>query len=219
MDETTPAAAPAAAPAAPAEAAPVQSIAGPAEGVNASAQDGQAPMEAIGEAMPPSYELHVPEGFEGFDEGALAGVKDFLAEHNVPPELAQPLFEKYAQGIRQALDGERSVNANAWSDLQSQWRAEVSADREIGGLKQDSVIAGIRKGAETLLGSKGAEELYSALDFTGAGNNPAVIRALNRAFAIHAPPSSVTGTPAGNAAPPKNASSIIYPDQGNARNR
>lgn len=208
-------AAPAAAPAA---AAPVESAAStlydasdkPAEATNVESDPTAA--DPLAGAEPAAYELALPEGLE-LPDGVLEGVKAVLANANVSPDQAQALFDKYVEGIGQATDRTRQAGADAWADQQKQWRAEVARDPEIGGAKQQLVIADIRRGADVLLGTKQSSEFYAALDFTGAGNNPAVIRALNRAFAIHAPAKTVTGGPA-SAKDTRTAGGTLYPKQG-----
>lgn len=130
------------------------------------------------------------------------------------PDQAQALFEKHVAALQSVAEGVRAKLAEGWTNTQTQWRAEIAADKVIGGAKQEGVIASIRKGAETLLGAAQAKELYTALNITGAGNNPAVVRALNKAFSIHAPAGSVNGNPPAPAG--KNAASALYPNQGKA---
>lgn len=165
---------------------------------------------------PASYALNLPEGVELTDE-AVSGVKAQLAAANVSPDHAQALFDKYTAGIKSAVEATRasvkSEMSDGWTNTQKAWKAEIASDPEIGGSKQEGVIASIRKGAETLLGANGAKELYTALNITGAGNNPAIVRALNKAFAMHAPGSSVTGAPAGGNAP-RSPGASLYPNQG-----
>lgn len=218
------AAAPVAAPAAAPLAAPAPAAAAPAAAeplANLFDDPAEKPPGEEGEKPPaeeakpdgdPVYELTLPEGLELPDE-MLSGVKAKLAAAKVSPDQAQTLFDEYTAAIKSTGDRIRADLADGWTNTQKAWRAEIAADKEIGGAKQEGVIAQIRKGAETLLGSAAAKELYTALNITGAGNNPAIVRALNKAFSLHAPATSVTGAPAGNTQA-KSAGSTMYPNQG-----
>lgn len=214
----TPAAAPTAAPA-PAAAAPA---AAPAPGIKFGddpadpADPAAAPAAAPAEAS--TYDLKLPEGMTLADE-ALSGVKARFAAANVPPDQAQALFDAHLDGIRAATETAQKAVLDSWAATKAEWEAEIAADPEIGGAKQAESLSQISKGVDTLLGAKAGKAFRAALDATGAGSNPAIVRGLFKAFSQHAPARTETGNPPSSNAP-RTAGQIIYgstqPRLGNA---
>lgn len=208
-----PVAAPAAGAAAPAADAPLANLfddPAPAEGDPPKPAD--KPAEAKpGDDAPVAYELKLPDGLTLTDE-QLSGVKAKLAAAKVSPDQAQPLFDEWVNGVREAATSAAKQSTDLWTSTQKEWQAQIKADPDIGGAKLDQTIATTRKGAETLLGGAAAKELFTALNITGAGNNPAIVKALHKAFSQHAPAQPVTGAPAG-ADTQRTAGATLYPKQ------
>lgn len=220
-----PAAAPAAAaPAAPAPAAPAAAPPvdpgirfgddPPADGEVKDPVEGEKPEgeKPEGEATdPPVYEFKLPDGVS-LGEEALTGVKAAFAAAKVPPDQAQALFDSHINAIKAATESATQTLLDNWKTTKASWEGEIKADKDIGGAKLEQSIASIRKGAETLLGTEAAKSFRQALDSTGAGSNPAVVRALFKAFSIHAPATQVSGKPAG-AKEARTAGATLYPTQ------
>lgn len=95
----------------------------------------------------------------------------------------------------------------AWTTLQNEWQEQVRNDPVIGGANLDKNLANTKAGLNALLGED-AKSFYDALNFTGAGNNPAILKGLMKAAAPHAPASPVAGSPA---KPAKTAGATLYP--------
>jgi hypothetical protein len=136
-----------------------------------------------------------------------------LAKVGASPEAAQLLVDELKTSVEVAAKSVNDANLKTWSDMQKGWQDEVRADPNIGGPKLDASIAATRQGAEALLGDKAAQALYKALNITGAGNHPDVVRALYTAFSRHAPATGVQGSPAAPAPGPKTAGQTLYPNQ------
>jgi hypothetical protein len=210
----TPAAAPAPAPAA----EPLTNIFDePAEGESAAAPpaeakpgEGEAKLGEKPPEAPAEIELKVPEGANLPDE-VLSGVKATLKALGVTPAQAQPLFDKFVAGVQAAGKTALDAAVAQFADMQRQWQAEVRADPDIGGAKFNEAIADTRKGATTLLGNDGAKALFQALNITGAGNHPAIVKAMHKAFSIHAPAKPSTGAPAGSAKDKGSTLAGMYP--------
>ncbi|MFZ0931248.1 MAG: hypothetical protein WAN11_21760, partial [Syntrophobacteraceae bacterium] len=89
----------------------------------------------------------------------------------------------------------------AWSEMQTKWQAEVKADPEIGGTKfQDSVKAAalvFQPGESNpfVTNDADAQALRDALNMTGAGNNPALVKLFVRMGNLLKEPGSLTGGP------------------------
>jgi hypothetical protein len=63
-----------------------------------------------------------------------------------------------------------------WQETQEQWVKEVKADPELGP-RLNEVKTTISRAIDGLNNPKLARDFREAMDFTGAGNNPAFIRA------------------------------------------
>ena len=184
----------------------------PGDPAAAKPEDGQAkPDDKKTDDAPVEYELTLPEGLQ-LSEEQLSGVKATLAAAKVSPDQAQPLFDQYVAAVRTTMEQTQNAATKLWTDTQKEWQATIKADPDIGGAKLDASIADTRKGAQALLGDAAAKDLFTALNITGAGNNPAIVKALHKAFSVHAPATPVSGTPSGQAAQ-RSAGSILYPTQ------
>lgn len=151
-------------------------------------------------------------------DAALAGVREQFAAANVPPDRAQPLFDAHMAALKTAVDATRQAATEHWQSTQREWQDQLRADKDIGGDKLDKSIQAIRGGAKNLLGDQAAKDLFTALNLTGAGNNPAIVKAMHKAFATHAAATSVGGRPTGTGG--KSAAEVMYPTQaalGNAQ--
>jgi hypothetical protein len=88
-----------------------------------------------------------------------------------------------------------------WAETQTKWQAEVKADPEIGGTKfQESIktAALVFEPGESnpFVGSaEEARSLRDALNATGAGNNPAIVKMFVKMGNILKEPAGLTGNP------------------------
>lgn len=155
---------------------------------------------------PVKYEaFKLPEGMT-LDETKLGEFTKLAGEAKVSQEVAQKLVDLYADELKAVTE----APYRAWSELQNQWRTEVKEDPVIGGANLDKNLAATKAGLNALLGEE-APKFYEALNVTGAGNNPAILRGLFKAAAPHAPATPVAGTP-GNLNG-KSAGEKLYPNQ------
>lgn len=123
-----------------------------------------APFEAEKLALPDGYERG-----ENFD--AFAGV---MKEFGVSQEKAQELVGLHAKSIEAALKSLR----DDWTQKQQEWQGVIKTDPEIGGRNFEGVKQTISKVLDNVeLTDPGFRE---AMDFTGAGNNPAIVRTIYR---------------------------------------
>lgn len=127
-----------------------------------------------GEAEPISYDdLEVPEGM-GIDESSLGEFKDIAAEMNDGKGLsktdAQRLVDFRAQMVKEA--------SGEWETRFSEWRGELLSDKEIGGDKFKEVTVPNVLAAAERYGDKDMMNLLQTNKMYG--ENPALIRMLNR---------------------------------------
>lgn len=122
-------------------------------------------------AIPVYAEFKMPDDFKANPESLKPAIELFK-EMRLPQEQAQKLVDL-------ALSRERANAHAAWQafvDRQETWVKEVKADPEIGGAKFDASLAALAR-AKDRLAVPGLDE---ALNVTGAGDNPAVIKAFVR---------------------------------------
>lgn len=124
---------------------------------------------------PPGFvlqDLKLPEGIKPDDPG----IKEFVelaAADNLKTETAQKLFNMYTASV----EGFAKANKDAWNAVTAGWTKELEADPEIGGTKlHTTVLPSISKMINEVAGDKLGSEVRKALDLTGAGNNPAMVR-------------------------------------------
>ena len=201
-----PAAAPAAeaAPVADAGLTPPESLLNdkPAEG-EAKPEGEKKPDEAAKPEEPVKYEpFKLPEGVT-LDEAKLGDFTKIAAEARIPQDVAQKMVDLYTSELKQLTE----APMRAWTELQNQWQNEVRNDPEIGGAKLDQNLAMIKNGLKNLLGEQSGK-FFEALNVTGAGNNPDIVRGLFKAAQPHAPATPVSGKPGGST---KSPGATLYP--------
>lgn len=132
----------------------------------------------------------IPEGMAK-DEKALGEFATIMNDDKLSPmERGQKLIDLQAGLIKQVSD----ANTKAWTDLQDQWTKEAKADKDIGGDKLAPTQQMISKVIDSL-GPDSAKSFREALDLTGAGNNPAIIKGLAKLAAQLVEGGHVNGNP------------------------
>lgn len=120
---------------------------------------------------PEKYEpFKVPEGFT-LSEPIAAEAGTLFKELNLSQDQAQKLIDFHAAKTREAAEAPGKL----WADTQEEWVKAVRADSEIGS-KLPVVKQTIAKAIDSLPAPLAAE-FRQAMDYTGAGNNPAFIKA------------------------------------------
>lgn len=119
-------------------------------------------------------DFKAPEGFE-INKDVLDKALPTFKELGLNQDQAQKLVDFYATASKEAADAPFKL----WEDTQAKWIEEVKADPEIGG-KLDQVKATVSRALDGLGDAKLANDFRAAMDYTGAGNNPAFIRAFYR---------------------------------------
>lgn len=133
------------------------------------------PEPVPGEAAPEPFSveaLTLPEGFEKTE--AFERFTTLAGEHKLSKDTAQALFDLYHEDVKGQLDKVYSY----WPEQNKKWIAEVQSDPELGGDKLPEVkqtVARVLDNAD--LSDPG---FRAALDISGMGSNPAVVRTLYR---------------------------------------
>ena len=135
-----------------------------------------APVEAAApaetESARPTYgEFKLPDGLTA-DAEAMKAATDLFADSKLSQEQAQKFIDFAAS--REKATAQAGVRA--FVDLQTRWVSEIKADPEIGGSRLQASIASAARAIDRL----DVPGLREALDLTGAGNNPAIVKAFAR---------------------------------------
>lgn len=122
-------------------------------------------------AIPVYTDFKMPEGVT-VDAEAMKPIVDVFKELRVPQEGAQKLIDIAI--AREQAAAQKGVQD--YVDLQTKWQGEIKADPEIGGDKLTASMASAARAIDRL----GVPGLKEALNLTGAGNNPAIVKAFVR---------------------------------------
>lgn len=168
--------------------------------------------EAEAAKAPDKYEFKVPEGFE-LDETVSKEASDLFKSMNLPQAAAQSLVDFYIKQTQAAVDAPlRMVQ-----EQNDRWIDEVKADKDLGP-KIAQVRTTISKAIDGLGDPILAKDFRTAMDFTGAGNHPAFIKALYKLAQQVTEGGHVRGngpSPGGQENPkgaPKDAAHALYPN-------
>ena len=128
--------------------------------------------EAPLNGAPEKYEdFTAPEGY-AFKEETMDGARTLFKELDLSQAGAQRLVDFHTAELKAVME----APAKQWEATQAEWLEKVKSDPEIGG-KLDQVKVTVARAIDGLGDPKLASEFRQAMDFTGAGNNPAFIRA------------------------------------------
>lgn len=140
------------------------------EGEGAADKSKNAEGDKEKKGAPEKYEFKVPDGVQ-LDEALITEFTPVAKELNLDNASAQKLVDLYTK--TRAADTQKLYDA--WAQTHEKWVGDAKADKEFGGANFDASIA-IAKKAMTAAVLGGGEKLVEALNVTGAGNHPEVIR-------------------------------------------
>jgi hypothetical protein len=128
--------------------------------------------DATAAPQPIAYEdFKLPEGAT-VDGETLDRARSLFSEAGLPQEQAQKFIDLAVS--REQAAAQKGVQA--FVDLQNKWVSEIKADPEIGGDRMTASMASAARAIDRL----GVPGLKEALNLTGAGNNPAIVKAFVR---------------------------------------
>jgi hypothetical protein len=140
----------------------------PAKTPEAKPDAAEAAKTPIGEAKAPlEYKFTAPEGVK-LDEARIGKFTEMAKTANLDPKVAQEMLDLYIADMQ----GSTAANAQAWTDLQAQWKAELEKDPTFAGPAGADAMVTIGRAFDTY----GSKEARDAFNLTGAGNNPAIAR-------------------------------------------
>ncbi|MBS0524323.1 MAG: hypothetical protein JSS04_11890 [Proteobacteria bacterium] len=106
------------------------------------------------------------------DAAQLEPATELFAETGLSQDQAQKFIDLAM--ARETAAAHKSVQA--FVDLQNQWVSEIKADPDIGGDRLKASLASANRAIDRL----GVPGLREALNLTGAGNHPAIVKAFVR---------------------------------------
>lgn len=128
--------------------------------------------DTTADAQPVAYEdFKLPEG-AAIDGETLDRARSLFSEARLPQEQAQKFIDLAV--AREQAAARKGVQA--FVDLQNKWVSEIKADPEIGGDRMTASMASAARAIDRL----GVPGLKEALNLTGAGNHPAIVKAFVR---------------------------------------
>tara|TARA_R110000803_G_scaffold98863_8_gene166941 strand:- start:3811 stop:4497 length:687 start_codon:yes stop_codon:yes gene_type:complete len=150
--------------------------------------------------VPEEYTFELPEGMELDQELA-----DKFSPIAKDAKLTNEQVNKIAPVIAEHLQEMATKQQNAWNDTVKGWGESLKSDADFGGANYNDNV----EIAKTAISQFGGEELTKALQETGMGNHPALVKfALNVGKAI-SEDGFVEGGEQGNAGD-KNSAQKLY---------
>jgi len=122
-------------------------------------------------AIPEKYELKLPEG-SSLDQSALDQVAAYAKEKGLSQEMAQAVLER--ENLAVSSYSERIDKE--WEATKQQWVQTALSDKELGG---DAFKANVEL-AHRVIKKYASDEFVKALDSSGFGNHPELIRTFLR---------------------------------------
>lgn len=157
---------------------------------------------------PVEYEaFKLPDGVQ-VDEQKMAEFKANASEAGLSQDQAQKLVDVYSAALKSAND----ASTQLWYDQQKEWQQAVMKDPEIGGKNFEPMKETVAKAID-LIGGDDAARIRQAFEYTGAGNNPEIIRFLYRLGSAIGEGSAVDGGKPAAVEPPRSAAAVLYPSQ------
>lgn len=151
---------------------------------------------------PEDYKLKLPEGVAA-DDPSIKAYTEAAAKNKLSPEVAQALYDD----MRPQIEAQLRQPYEAYKTLQEGWIGDVQKDPEIGGAKLPEVTARCAR----LMDMHGDPSLREALEITGAGNHPSVIRFFNK-MAVAMKVDEGKPVNGGPVAPKPTSAQKMYPD-------
>lgn len=174
-------------------------------------KDGEKPKSEAAATVPDKYEFKLPEGAT-IDEATQAEASELLKGIGASQETANKLMDWHLAQVKKTAE----ANINLVKEQNEKWRSGVINDSTLGdgkGLKP-AVAATIAKGIDAL--GALATPFREAMDSTGMGNHPDIVRGIH-AFAQRVTEGThVSGkgaSPAGQkeTQAPRSAAEAMYP--------
>lgn len=135
------------------------------------------PVDPAAPKVEPYTAFAAPEGYT-IDKALVDQVTPLFREAGLTQDQAQKLVDLH---VKNAIDSAKAPAAT-YAKTREGWQAEVRADKEIAAYSRDgktgldAVQVDVARALNALGDTKLAQDFRSAMDLTGAGDNPAFVR-------------------------------------------
>lgn len=158
------------------------------------------------EGAPERYELTFAEGVT-VDPAAQTEFEDFARTNNLTNEAAQTAVTLFTKQLEAQATAFAEAQTTQWKTVNETWRADLAKDPQFQGDNLKEALVTIGRSIDTY----GTPEVRAALDMTGAGNNPALVRYIHKmAAALNEGGLITAGAPAKSG--PRSLGETFYPD-------
>lgn len=154
--------------------------------------------------VPEKYELKMPEG-SPLDQEALTRVETYAKANKLSNEEAQKLLEVENTAVKTFAEQQQTK----METLKNTWAEESKNDKEFGGQAFAQNVELSRRVVEKF----GSQAFKAALNETGLGNHPELIRMLSRIGKAVGEDELVVGKTAAGKETPTDPSKKLYPNQ------
>lgn len=159
---------------------------------------------------PESYaDFTLPENME-VNSVVLDEFKTMAKEANLPQEQAQKFVGMGAKIAEESVTNFANSQVEAYAQKVQNWHQERAKDPEIGGTDEAQNL--VLSSAGKVVRALGGESLLKALDETGAGNHPEIIRAFYRIRDVVGEDGKLIQGNLGGSSTEKSAAQALYPD-------
>jgi hypothetical protein len=148
---------------------------------------------------PEKYEFKFPEGVT-LDQGLMEQFEPVARELGLTNEQAQKLADLHLMSRTQELERHKAE----FNSMMQGWASSAKSDKEIGGEKFDGTLAAAKLAVDKF----GTPELKQALNDSGLGNHPEVIRVFAR---IGKAIGDDSFSPGQSSAPKQSVEQTLYP--------
>jgi hypothetical protein len=139
------------------------------------------------------------------DETALGEFSAFAKESGLSQEVAQKLVDFHSSALKAYSDGQMQ----AWQNTNDRWADDLRNDPDVGGAKLSQNLANLGK-CYDMMPVEMAGAMKEGLNFTGAGNNPGVVKGFMFLAAKLTEGGHVRGAPPSKGAP-QSIAAAMYP--------
>ena len=152
-------------------------------------------------------DVTMPDGVT-VDGALLDKAKETFSAQGLTQVQAQAMVDLYAGDVGKMIADAAAKPYEAWRDTQAEWTKKSVNDAEFGGAKLQASKAHMSRAIDTFLNKDEAKAFRAAMAFTGATNNPDVIRFMVRAGQRVSEGKFVTGN--GPPAVPKSTGAVLF---------
>lgn len=145
--------------------------AAPDPGKQPDPKDANKGTDGVARVVPEKYDLKLPDGSQ-LDAKAIEAVSAFAKEKKLTQDEAQAVLERESATLASYVDSQKEQLAQK----QKEWVETIKSDKELGGEGMNKTI----EMAKRVVDRYGSDSLKKALNDSGLGNHPELVRFVSR---------------------------------------